>query len=134
MHCSQRADLRLPALHRLGPDCAADGRFELEFAGDAEALRAPGKLPSPSRSSLVLEDGINLTRHGWNGWLHTEKAIPTAALHNRTLKDAIGSAALAAFLQDGRQADRIRWAFEGAFDPNDWRLVRENAWGYGTYR
>src|SRR5579863_5174191 len=73
--------------------------------------------------------GINLTRHGWKGWLHTEKSIPMAVLDNRTLREAIGTSALEAFLDDGRQEERVWWALEGGFDPNDWRLVKQNAVG-----
>jgi choline dehydrogenase-like flavoprotein len=73
--------------------------------------------------------GINLTRHGWNGWLHTEKSIPVAELQRQDLKGAIRGSALAALFEDGNQAKRIRWAFAGAFDPNDWRLVKQDAVG-----
>ena len=73
--------------------------------------------------------GINLTRHGWHGWLHTEKSIPMAVVRNRALEATIVKSALEAFLEDGRQEERVRWALEGAFDPNDWRLVRQNAVG-----
>src|ERR1039458_6947321 len=33
--------------------------------------------------------GINLTRHGWKGWLHTEKSIPLAVVCNRALEETI---------------------------------------------
>lgn len=73
--------------------------------------------------------GINLTRHGWNGWLHTEKSIPMAVMANRALAETIATSAVAAFLQDGGQEERAWWALEGGFDPNDWRLVEQNAVG-----
>jgi choline dehydrogenase len=73
--------------------------------------------------------GINLTRHGWKGWLHTEKSIPMAVLRNRALGKTIVTSALESFLGDGRQEDRAWWALEGGFDPNDWRLVEQNAVG-----
>src|SRR5262245_49745395 len=73
--------------------------------------------------------GINRTHHGWNGWLHTEKAIPMGVLRNQALEQTIISSALQALLEDGRQRERAWWALEGGFDPNDWRLVRQNAVG-----
>jgi choline dehydrogenase-like flavoprotein len=73
--------------------------------------------------------GINLTRHGWKGWLHTEKSVPMAAMRNRTLAETIVASALEAFREDGRQEERVWWAVEGGFDPNDWRLVEQNAVG-----
>jgi choline dehydrogenase len=76
--------------------------------------------------------GINRSRHGWNGWLPTERCMPGAAIRNRTLSDTIISSALRVFLEDGRQEDRIRWAIQSGLDPNDWRLVKENAVG-GRY-
>ena len=73
--------------------------------------------------------GINPTRHGWNGWLHTEKSIPMTVMRNRQLGEAIATAALEAFLEDGRQEQRAVWALESGFDPNDWRLVNSDAVG-----
>lgn len=73
--------------------------------------------------------GINLTRHGWKGWLHTEKSIPMAVLRDRDLAETIVTSALEALLQDGRQEERAWWAVESGLDPNDWRLVRQNAVG-----
>jgi choline dehydrogenase len=73
--------------------------------------------------------GINLTRHGWHGWLHTEKSIPRAVVYNRSLGETIVTSAVEALLEDGRQEERVWWALEGGFDPNDWRLVKDNAVG-----
>jgi choline dehydrogenase-like flavoprotein len=73
--------------------------------------------------------GLNPTRHGWHGWLPTEKAIPKAALQDRRLARVIHDSAREIFLEDGHQIDRVRWFFEGWLDPNDWRLVRDNAVG-----
>jgi choline dehydrogenase-like flavoprotein len=73
--------------------------------------------------------GFNPTRHGWRGWLHTERALPIAALENRTLRDAITSAALEAFAEEGHPARGVRWFLEGGLDPNDWRLVCDDATG-----
>jgi choline dehydrogenase len=73
--------------------------------------------------------GLNPTRHGWHGWLPTEKAIPRAAMKDRRLARTIRDCAREAFLEDGHQIDRVRWLLKGWLDPNDWRLVRDNAVG-----
>jgi choline dehydrogenase len=73
--------------------------------------------------------GFNPTRHGWHGWLPTEKAIPMAAMKDRRLARAIHDCAREAFLEDRHPIDRVRWMLKGWLDPNDWRLVRDNAVG-----
>jgi choline dehydrogenase len=73
--------------------------------------------------------GIDPTRHGWNGWLDTEDALPLSALRDSTLMRVVFESACDAFRRGGHQLDRARWAVEGLFDPNDWRLVRENSVG-----
>jgi choline dehydrogenase-like flavoprotein len=73
--------------------------------------------------------GYNPTRHGWNGWLATQRALPLSLLNNRALKKTIVDAGLDAFEADGQQARRVRWFIESGLDPNDWRLVRENSSG-----
>jgi choline dehydrogenase-like flavoprotein len=73
--------------------------------------------------------GVNLTRHGWNGWLPTEKAIPMAAVRDRRLTHAIAASAREAYLEDRQKLDRARWFLQGWFDPNDWRLVQGDATG-----
>ena len=73
--------------------------------------------------------GINLTRHGWKGWLHTEKSIPMAVMRNRALGETVATSALEMWLEDGRREERAWWALEGGFDPNDWRLVKQKAVG-----
>jgi choline dehydrogenase-like flavoprotein len=78
--------------------------------------------------------GINPTRHGFRGWLRTEKAIPKAAIKSRSLKNFIIDT-VAAELRDADQdvrtplLERLRWILFGKGDPNDWRLVRENSTG-----
>jgi len=73
--------------------------------------------------------GINPTGHGWRGWLHTEKSIPMAVLGNRELGETIMTSALGALAEDCNQVERVWWAAESGFDPNDWRLVKDNAVG-----
>ncbi len=73
--------------------------------------------------------GINPTRHGFGGWLHTEKTIPPAALKDfdlvQSLLDSIGTAVG----ETPWLLKRVMWFLLGKGDPNDWRLVRENAFG-----
>jgi choline dehydrogenase len=76
--------------------------------------------------------GYNPSRHGWKGWLLTEKSIPVAMLeqlNERPLRESIADAAWEAFREDGHQIERVRWFFESGLDPNDWRLVRDNSIG-----
>ncbi|HEY6322003.1 MAG TPA: GMC family oxidoreductase [Thermoanaerobaculia bacterium] len=72
--------------------------------------------------------GINPSRHGWRGWLHTEVSIPEAALKDRDLTKVIGSALIPA-LEERRLRERLRWLFKSFADPNDWRLTKANAVG-----
>ena len=75
--------------------------------------------------------GQNPSRHGWSGWLQTEKAIPGAAIRNRDLRTTILESAKA-ILQSSElaitDADR-RARLDSQLDPNDWRVVSEDAIG-----
>ncbi len=73
--------------------------------------------------------GFNPTRHGWKGWLRTEKSIPVSALRNRTLARVMLDSGHAAFDDIGEKLKRVRWFFQGQLDPNDWRLVERNSIG-----
>ena len=73
--------------------------------------------------------GVNPTRHGWRGWLPVETAIPAEALTDRHLRRVVIEAGLAAIRQAPNLEPRLRWFVTGAFDPNDWRLVNDNASG-----
>ena len=73
--------------------------------------------------------GANPSRHGYDGWLHTEKAVPLAALGDLSLVDALTQSAHEAFEHTPQPLDRARWFFEGQGDPNDWRLVKDDAFG-----
>jgi choline dehydrogenase-like flavoprotein len=72
--------------------------------------------------------GWNPTRHGWNGWLHTEKIIPDEVLDDKALKKLIFSS-LRESLEVDTLIQRLRWWMQGWADPNDWRLVRDAAIG-----
>jgi choline dehydrogenase-like flavoprotein len=75
--------------------------------------------------------GIDPTRHGWKGWLHTEKAIPESMLDDRALIKMIKMSAREVLRQDGQPLRGMRWLVKGQLDLNDWRLVKQNAVGIG---
>jgi choline dehydrogenase-like flavoprotein len=75
--------------------------------------------------------GIDPTRHGWKGWLQTEKMIPRSAFHDRALKKVLFGSVRAALDGIGQPVSRLRWLVKGQLDPNDWRLVQQNAVGIG---
>jgi choline dehydrogenase len=75
--------------------------------------------------------GQNPSRHGWDGWLQTEKAVPAAAILNRDLRTTIvesARAVLGAPELAVSDADR-RARLDSELDPNDWRVVSESAIG-----
>jgi choline dehydrogenase len=73
--------------------------------------------------------GINPTRHGWKGWLSTQRAIPIGLLDNFTLQATVVSSIVGILREEGQLDERLRWLLESGLDPNDWRLVRENSTG-----
>jgi len=73
--------------------------------------------------------GANPTRHGWDGWLQVEKAIPAAAIGDHGLVQFLIESALSAFDDIGQPIKREIDLVEGNADPNDWRLVTQNAVG-----
>jgi choline dehydrogenase-like flavoprotein len=76
---------------------------------------------------LLSKLGRNPSRHGWGGWLKTERAIPAAAIKDRDLRSTIlQSARDAVKAIGGIRVDRARLDFD---DPNDWRAVEESAFG-----
>lgn len=78
---------------------------------------------------LLGKIGVNPSRHGWSGWLQTEKALPKAALWDGALVRAILGSIRAAYLSVGIPIQRLKELLEGHGDPNDWRLVKDNAEG-----
>jgi choline dehydrogenase len=74
--------------------------------------------------------GINPTRHGFNGWLSTQAAIPEAALKDKSLKTFLIES-IAREVEDigSPLAERLRWSILGKGDPNDWRLVEGDSTG-----
>ncbi len=73
--------------------------------------------------------GANPSRHGWDGWLHAQKAVPAAALGDFDLVQVLLHSAANAFDDIGQPIERLIGLAEGKADPNDWRLVQENAVG-----
>jgi choline dehydrogenase-like flavoprotein len=74
--------------------------------------------------------GWNPTRHGYNGWLSTEVAVPVEALKkDKRLVKVIIESAIAAATSVEMPLKRIWWFLTGRLDPNDWRLVQDNAVG-----
>ena len=80
-------------------------------------------------SRWLSKIGINPTRHGFKGWLSTEKAIPMVSLGNRDLLRMIFESAGEAIEDIGHLGERFRWLIESQLDPNDWRTVKENSFG-----
>ena len=73
--------------------------------------------------------GPNPSRHGWQGWLQSEIAIPKAAVRDFGLVQVLLESAHEAFDDIGQPIERLLDLVEAKADPNDWRLVTENAVG-----
>ena len=75
--------------------------------------------------------GHNPSRHGWSGWLQTETATPLAVFRDKnfrkmlldTAKTALRSPEVAVTDEDRRAR------LDSQMDPNDWRVVTEDAIG-----
>jgi len=75
--------------------------------------------------------GHNPSRHGWSGWLQTEAAMAFDVFKDKnfrkmfidTAKTALSSPEVAVTDQDRRAR------FDSLLDPNDWRVVAEDAVG-----
>jgi choline dehydrogenase-like flavoprotein len=78
---------------------------------------------------LLSKFGINPTRHGFKGWLGTEKAVPMISLSNVDLIETLIESAASAIEDIGHVEERVRWLAEGMLDPNDWKTDRVNAFG-----
>ncbi len=73
--------------------------------------------------------GLNPSRHGWSGWLQTERANPAMILKDRDLGAAVVSAVREALNQIGRPLLDDRARLDSRADPNDWRFVEDTAPG-----
>jgi len=101
---------------------------------NAEAMRQYFMRLENCRHRLVerwlAKFGPNPSRHGWDGWLQVEKAIPpVAAIHDHGLVQVLLESADAAFDDIGQPIERVHDLLEAKADPNDWRLVTENSVG-----
>lgn len=75
--------------------------------------------------------GANPSRHGWSGWLQTETPDPKVVFKDDGLREAFLESARAVLRNPElaiTDADR-RARFESQLDPNDWRVVSEDAIG-----
>ena len=73
--------------------------------------------------------GINPSRHGWGGWLQTEKALPKSALADEDLIKTVLKSLHEAFEEIDEPIQQVRSLLRGHADPNDWRLVEQDAVG-----
>jgi choline dehydrogenase-like flavoprotein len=78
---------------------------------------------------VLATAGPNPSRHGWHGWLQVETAIPKAAVRDFGLVQVLLQSAHEAFDDIGQPIERLLDLAEAKADPNDWRLVTENAVG-----
>lgn len=78
---------------------------------------------------ILAKAGINPSRHGFDGWLHTEITIPPAALTDFELESTLAKSLAAELEGLPSPLKRAGWLVVGKGDPNDWRLVSENAYG-----
>jgi choline dehydrogenase len=69
--------------------------------------------------------GLNPSRHGWNGWLQTERMVPDAAFQDRNLKTVLVDSARAAL----QSKFRLTKLTDEEGDPNDWRVIRDDTMG-----
>lgn len=83
----------------------------------------------PPYRSLHRIFGLNPTRHGFGGWLTTEKAIPRAALRDEDLMGVLTASVRAAIEELSNLVERMLWFLRSQADPNDWRLVSSNSFG-----
>jgi choline dehydrogenase len=73
--------------------------------------------------------GLNLTRHGFAGWLAAERPFCREALRDDDLMDVIKGSAKKAIRAEQHPLKRLLWLIQSQADPNDWRLVKSNAYG-----
>ncbi len=80
---------------------------------------------------LTSMAGVNPSRHGWDGWLQTETAPADPIVKDRDLRKTIVETARAVLREPDlavTSADRSA-RLDSALDPNDWRVVSEDAIG-----
>ena len=96
-------------------------------AGDVEVLPADRELPpSPVRAASGRRFGLDPSRHGWSGWLPTEKAAPEEAIADEQVRRVIAQSVSNALKEFGAPSLA---RLEALFDPNDWRVVERDEIG-----
>lgn len=70
--------------------------------------------------------GLDRSRHGWSGWLPTEKASPDEAIADEQVRRVIARSVSGALREVGAPS-LIR--LEALLDPNDWRVVERDEVG-----
>lgn len=84
----------------------------------------------PLYRSLKKLFHVNPSRHGFGGWLPTERPSPPRdALKDREMMKVIERSAFGAIARLEHPLKRLFWFFRAKGDPNDWRTVRRNAFG-----
>jgi choline dehydrogenase-like flavoprotein len=74
--------------------------------------------------------GLNPSRHGFDGWLATERPrTPKEALGDRAMMDVVERSGLQAIAGLEHPLKRLVWFFKSQADPNDWRLIERDAFG-----
>lgn len=74
--------------------------------------------------------GINPSRHGFSGWLSTERSRPPReTLRDRGMMNVIEESVTGALRQLDHPLKRLFWFLRSKADPNDWRVVARNAFG-----
>src|SRR5260370_24554222 len=74
--------------------------------------------------------GFNPSRHGWGGWLHTEKSIPMAALLDRDLFQTLAACIDECLESSGNPVERAGWFLGSWRGPKDFPMVRKNSKGF----
>jgi choline dehydrogenase-like flavoprotein len=83
----------------------------------------------PLKRWIAKLTGFNPARHGFDGWLTTELAMPMESLGNRHLRKILEELAVDASSQIGSRLKRLHGFFKTRGDPNDWRQVKACAAG-----
>src|SRR3954454_10814165 len=78
---------------------------------------------------LKYLSGLNLTRHGFGGWLTTQRPICRDAFRDGGLVAVIRGSARRAIRSEQHLLKRLLWIIQSQADPNDWRLVQSDSYG-----
>lgn len=73
--------------------------------------------------------GIDRTGHGFDGWLPSEKALPSEALRDDHLRDLLVDSVREVLAEHDDDLKRVRWFAKSAGDPNDKDVIDSSAEG-----